>query len=98
MMLAQISQGYLLGGILGAVTLSGSMVIIFIRHLTNSDRHPQKKYIVYKDVCEKTQDCIEAKLDSIKDTMNERHKETKQDLKEIKDLIRNNGKLRGAIT
>ena len=97
-MLAQISQGYLVGGLVGAGTLSGLVVVIFLKHLANNDRHPNKKDIVFKDVCEKTQDCIEGKLDNIKDTVDERHKDTKKHLERIEDLIRNNGKLRGAIT
>ena len=94
-MLAQISQGYLVGGIVGAVTLSGSIVIIFIRHMVNSDRHPKTNEIVFRRECEKDQNTMTVKLDNIVKTMDERHKDTKKDLDEIKDLIRNNGKLRG---
>lgn len=67
-----------------------------LKHLSNSDKHPCKRDIVYKDVCKserkRLDDCIEGAIKR----SDERHAELKADMKaefaEVKDLIRANGR------
>ncbi len=60
------------------------------KHITNSKKHPCKSDIVFKDVCEAKQDCIESEIKNV----NKRLDELKTDMKEgfdgVKELIRNN--------
>jgi len=57
-------------------------------HSSNTDRHPAKKDLVFKDVCEPKmkglEDCIEAKLDGFEKLM-------KQHFDNLEKLIRSNG-------
>lgn len=58
-------------------------------HSSNTDRHPAKKDIVFKDVCkpemQRLEDCIEAKLDGFEKLM-------KQRFDNLESLVRNGGK------
>ena len=80
MMIAQIATRtviYTASIISGAI---GACYIFVFTHLANSERHPNKKDIMFRDVCAEKQKNIELKLDGIK-----------EDLEEVKNLIRNNG-------
>lgn len=79
-MIAQIATRTV---ILTATLISGAIggcYIFVFKHLSNSERHPNKKDVVFRDVCDERQKNIETKFDNLK-----------EDLAEIKDLIRNNG-------
>ena len=79
-MIAQISTGTIIGTatvISGAI--GGCYVFIF-RHIANNGRHPKKDDIMYREVCAEKQKNIELKFTIIK-----------EDLEEIKKLIKNNG-------
>ena len=59
------------------------------KHITNSQKHPCKKDIVFKDVCEAKQDCIESEIKN----MNIRLDDIKADMKDgfgrVERLIKN---------
>ena len=44
----------------------------FLKHMASSKKHPCKDDIVYRDVCKATHDCVEAKLDGMKELMEQR--------------------------
>ena len=58
-------------------------------HSSNTDRHPAKKDIVFKDVCDPKmkglQDCIEAKLEGLE-------KLVQQGFDNLESLVKNGGK------
>lgn len=60
------------------------------KHFLNSNRHPAKQDIVFRDVCEAQHKAVENQLANIVKVADERHADIKTDLGEIKDLIRNN--------
>jgi len=77
--------GIVLAGITGAYGY-------ILRHSTNIEKHHKidTDKIVFKDVCKATHEGINVKLNGIEKTMDERHSDTKKDLEEIKQLIRDN--------
>lgn len=80
-MLAQLSNNALIIGIVGLIiAVNGSTIALFWRYVSK-----MKDKIQYKDVCIE----IHKGLTKLSD---ERHKDIKEDLKDIKNLIRNNGK------
>ena len=86
MELLSILSGILLFIITGAIAWIAC-------HITNSEKHPCKKDVVYKDVCEvkskNLEDCLENEVRESK----ERYAELKEDMRlgfdEIKQLIKN---------
>jgi len=40
---------------------------LLIKHCANSTKHPDKKDIVFKDVCTSKMDCVETKIDALKE-------------------------------
>ena len=79
-MIAQIATRtviYTASIISGAI---GGCYIFVFKHLSNNERHPNKKDIMFREVCAEKQKNIDQKFDTIK-----------EDLEEIKGLIRNNG-------
>lgn len=80
-MLAQVDNSTLIMGLVGLIlTANGSTIILVWRYISK-----MKDKVQYKDVCFEIVKRIEEKGD-------ERHQAVKEDLEEIKDLIRNNGK------
>jgi hypothetical protein len=71
-----------IGPIIGAFTVIYGWLF---KHASNSDKHPSKDAIVYKDACVKTHDCVEAKLDGMKELMEQR-------FDSVEYLIKNGGK------
>ena len=70
-----------------------------IRHSINNERHPSAKNIeklkdnvVFKDVCTSEMNRLGDTVAAETKRSDERHTEVKEDLKEIKELIRNNGR------
>ena len=65
-------------------------------HSTNSDRHPAKKDIVFRDVCapemKRLEDCVEIELRNVKFQIDKIDKKFDKHCEEIKSLIRTNGK------
>ncbi len=66
------------------------------KHAANKNRHPNSDNLVYKDVCEergKTNDLehqhLKEGIEQAIKRSDERHVEVKEDLTEIKNLIRN---------
>lgn len=54
------------------------------KHIANAKKHPCSNDIVYKDVCKANQDCLETKIDSLKELLEQR-------FDSIEELIKNNG-------
>lgn len=70
--------------IVSAAIIIGCMATI-AKHIINNERHPAKKDIVFRDVCEPKmkglKDCLEAKIDGLTDL-------TKQGFESLKELIK----------
>jgi len=67
--------------------LSSAIIGVYVflgKHTSNHRKHPCADKIVYKDVCEANRDCIETKIDGLKELL-----ETRFD--GLEDLIKNGG-------
>ena len=83
----------------GAGIIGGLIVGVYAwlgKHAANKDRHPNSDNLVYKDVCEergKTNDLehkyLRESIDHATKRSDEHHAEVKEDLIEIKGLIKN---------
>lgn len=93
MMMLQVNSNHLIAGIIGMSGLVIGVYVFMIKHLSNAQRHPDRKELVTRELCLSEQKTIVANLDSIKETANERHIDIKKDLAEIKNMIRDNGKI-----
>lgn len=62
------------------------------RHVTNSDRHPAKKDIVFEKVCKEKHDglddCIEGKIQRLDEKFDTFREDVKGEFAEVKALIR----------
>lgn len=61
------------------------------KHITNSKKHPCKSDIVFKDVCEAKQDCLENELKNINNRVGELKDDMKNGFDRVENLIRNGG-------
>lgn len=83
--------------VVGAIpAISGCYVAVYGvyrylgKHLHNPKKHPCSDDIVFKDVCKANRDCIETKLDGMKELMEQR-------FDNLEELVRNNGQTRGRV-
>ena len=80
-------------GIFGSII--GVYVFVF-KHLANAKKHPCKDDIVFRDVCDerskRLEDCIEGAVKAAEGKYSELKKDMKSEFKEVKELIRNNGR------
>jgi len=90
-MTAQIDSQNLIWIVIGTFGAIGGAYMFLFRHLANSKKHPNKDDIVFRDVCEKTQQVIHTEIKGQRDLVELKFTEVKTDLGEIKDLIKNNG-------
>jgi len=81
------TQIWIVGTLIAAVT---GLYGWFLTHMSNSKKHPSKDAIVYKDYCDKNHDCVEAKIDGLKELMEQR-------FDSLEELVRNNGQPRGRV-
>lgn len=62
------------------------------KHITNSQKHPCKKDIVYKEVCAEKhkgfEDCVEREIKNLTKNFDDFKGDTHRHFKEVKDLIR----------
>lgn len=47
------------------VLLVGGAIMAAIKHAGNDNVHPKKEEIVFKDVCDKSMDCVETEIKSL---------------------------------
>jgi hypothetical protein len=75
-----IDTAAIIGGI--AILLIGGGIIATIRHTTNDNIHPKKDDIVFNKTCEAEmdgmRDCVEAKLDAVKEKIENIDETSKQ--------------------
>lgn len=64
-----------------------SFIAWVTKHMTNSQKHPCKKDIVFKDVCEVKQDCIENEIKNVNNRLAELKTDMKEGFQEIKVLV-----------
>lgn len=50
------------------------------KHLSDSNKHPSKSDIVFKDVCKKTQDCLEEQVSNLNEKLSDFKEDTKERL------------------
>lgn len=83
-----------------AIVLLAGAIVAVIKHISNSDKHPCKKDVIFRDSCEpkmeRLEDCIEGAIDrantqyeNLTDKVDELKKDLKDELLEVKNLIRN---------
>jgi hypothetical protein len=58
----------IVGTVLGGIVLTS--VIAVAAHISNADRHPSKKDIVFADVCTAKEKGVEIEIKNVKDAMN----------------------------
>ena len=67
-------------------------IVSIAKHISNSDKHPNKQSIVFKDVCETKHqgltNCIEGKINSLDDKFETFREDVKSEFAEVKELIR----------
>lgn len=59
------------------------------KHMTNSKKHPCKSDIVFKDVCEAKQDCIESEIKNINNRLDDIKVDMKDGFGRVERLIKN---------
>ena len=59
------------------------------KHITNSQKHPCKKDIVFKDVCDAKQDCIESEIKNINNRLDDIKADMKDGFGRVERLIKN---------
>ncbi|KKN73162.1 hypothetical protein LCGC14_0403350 [marine sediment metagenome] len=59
------------------------------KHITNSQKHPCKKDIVFKDVCEAKQDCIESEIKNMNIRLDDIKADMKDGFERVERLIKN---------
>ena len=71
------------------VPLGVGLFWAFNKHASNNDRHPAKKDLVFKDVCEPKmkaiEDCVTKDINALKELLEQR-------FDNLERLVRNNGK------
>lgn len=76
----------------GLVALFGWLA----KHISNTKKHPCKDDIVFQDVCDersrRLQDCIENEVTVSKERYETLAKKVDDGFREVKELIRNNGR------
>jgi len=74
------------------ILLIGTVILAIAKHLANSDKHPCKKDIVFKDVCasEMTglKDCFESEVKSVNTRLEDLKVDVKNGFDDIKDLLK----------
>ena len=77
--------------VLGAIIVG--TIFSITRHIINTDKHPCKKDIVYKDVCDTKHkgldDCIEGKINSLDQKFEIMREDMKEGFRDVKQLIKN---------
>ncbi len=85
-----------IGAAIGIGTAIIGVYLWVARHITNSNRHPSRKDIVFKDVCEsekkRIEDCIESEAKLSKERFDTLVKKVDDGFRDIKVLIRNGGR------
>lgn len=64
-----------LGTIVAAIVIAALLTVA--AHIANSDKHPKKQDIVFKDVCEAKEDCLEREIKNLKETVDKGFTEIK---------------------
>lgn len=79
----------IIGIIVGVISsaIVGVYTLLY-KHATKQNKHPCADRIVYEDTCEARRDCIEISVESVKEQLCKTEKNIKEDLVEIKQLIK----------
>ena len=67
----------------------GGCYLFIFRHILKRDKHPCGSKLVYKDVCDKTQDCIEAEIKNVNERLGELKTDMKDGFGRLEELIKN---------
>lgn len=65
-------------------TMISGVYIWLLKHLSNSKKHPNSDNLVFRDVCEANRDCLEIKIDGLKELIEQR-------FDNLEKLVKNNG-------
>ena len=71
--------------IFGAI---GGCYMFMFSHISKKNRHADAEKLVFKDVCEKTQDCFESKIDNLSENLNGLKEDMNHNFDEVKELIK----------
>ena len=58
--------------LLGITTMIVGVYGWLLKHLSNSKKHPCSDKLVYRDTCQANRDCIEMKIDGLKELLENR--------------------------
>jgi len=67
-------------GIIGAIAC-------VIKHICNGKKHPDIDKIVFKDVCQAKEDCVESEIKGLKDNVEKLEKTVSSGFSEMRNLI-----------
>ncbi len=59
------------------------------KHITSSQKHPCKKDIVFKEVCDAKQDCIESEIKNVNNRLDELKTDMKEGFRRLESVIKN---------
>jgi hypothetical protein len=70
-----------------AIFVIGGIIATLSRHITNDDKHPSKKDIVFRNVCEVIHKGESTQMKDINDKLDDHKRDYIREFAEIKDLI-----------
>jgi len=77
------------------VAIFGAIIGVYIflfRHVREPKKHPCSDDLVYKDVCQANQNCLEGEIKNVNSRLTELKTDLKDGFTEVKALIRNGGR------
>ena len=77
---------YVIVAIFGAII---GVYIFLFRHIREPKKHPCGDDLVYKDVCQANQDCLEQGIKNVNNRLTEMKADMKDEFAEVKSLIKN---------
>ena len=81
----------LVGVIIAVFGAIGGCYLFVFKHILKRDKHPCSSKLVYKDVCEKTQDCLEGEIKNVNKRLDELKGDLSKRFDRVEQLIINGG-------
>lgn len=77
-----------------SVAIMAAVTIAIGKHMNNSDRHPSKKDIVFNKECDLRHEGLDGKINALDEKVEIMRTDMRDNFREVKNLIRNNGRER----
>lgn len=81
--------GLIISVLLAAGTAFGGAYAIIYKHTSDSKRHPDANKVVYKDFCEKAQDCLEGAISNVASNLNNLQEGMDKRFDKLEEMIKN---------